>query len=52
MSNDTTLVHWPLLYDGPLLCGFNVEIKGLSCAFLVLHALLYHGAIMVSLTLT
>ena len=20
------------LYDGPLLCGFNVAIKGLSCA--------------------
>jgi len=20
-----------LLYDGPLLCGFNVAIKGLSC---------------------
>jgi len=35
---DTKLVHWPLmgglltitvlLYDGALLCGFNVGIKG------------------------
>ena len=57
-SNNTKLVHWPLmggllhlvqrggdwagpqpsqripitilLYDGPLLCGFNVAIKGLT----------------------
>ena len=22
-----------LLYDGPLLCGFNMAIKGLNCGF-------------------
>ena len=42
-SNNIKLVHWPLmggllasvpitvlLYNGPLLCGFNVGIKGLN----------------------
>ena len=47
-SNNTKLVHWPLmggllhlvqragdwagpqLYNGPLLCGFNVAIKGIT----------------------
>jgi len=31
-----------LLYDGPLLCGFNVAIKGLSTPVISFHDLNEH----------
>jgi len=35
-----------LLYNGPLLCGFNVPIKGLSNKFLVVRTIII-SAVMV-----
>jgi len=39
-SNNVKLVHWPLMdgllqnvlmYNGPMLCGFNVPVEELKC---------------------